>query len=197
MFGQKSKPAIPQNENRGNNRGVAAVSPVIRAASPIRPTDLRRREPTRAAIAAIDDGDAAVIDSTETGSEPVPFEPRREEKRLIVGKGIVLKGEVSACDRLVVEGSVEACLTDSDVIVIAEGGHYKGSANINEADIGGTFEGKLTAQNRLIVRATGHVIGEIRYGELEVERGGKMSGNIQNVAETEASSSDVKASQGD
>ena len=45
--------------------------------------------------------------------------------------------------------------------------------------------------------ATGHVIGEIRYGELEVERGGKMSGNIQNVVETEASSSDVKASQGD
>ncbi len=173
MFGQISKPAIPQ----------------------LRPADLRPREPARVAVTAIDD--AAEADATESGSEPLPFAPRREEKRLIVGKGIVLKVEVSACDRLVVEGSIEASLTDSDVVVIAEGGVYKGSAQINEADIGGTFEGKLTAHNRLIVRATGHVIGEIRYGELEVELGGKMSGNIQNVVETEASSGDVKASQGD
>ena len=200
MFGQKSKPAIPQLDDRGKNRGIASVSPVGRAASPIRPADLRPRHPARVAVTAIDAIDAITdTDATEIGSEPVPFEPRREEKRLIVGKGIVLKGEVSACDRLVVEGSVEASLTDSDVVVIAEGGVYKGNAQINEADIAGTFEGTLTAQNRLIVRASGHIIGEIRYGELEVESGGKMSGDIQNVteAEAEAASDDVKASQGD
>ena len=173
MFGQISKPAIPQ----------------------LRPADLRPREPARVAVTAIDA--AAEADATESGSEPLPFAPRREEKRLIVGKGIVLKVEVSACDRLVVEGSIEASLTDSDVVVIAEGGEYKGSAHINEADIAGTFEGTLTAQNRLIVRASGHIIGEIRYGELEVERGGKMSGDIQNVAESESGDGNVKASQGD
>lgn len=133
----------------------------------------------------------------EDNPEPVPFEPRREEKRLIVGKGIVLKGEVSACDRLVVEGSVEASLRDSDVVVIAEGGEYKGSANINEADVAGKFDGVLTARNRLIVRATGHVNGEVRYGELEVERGGRVTGDIQVANEADTDGNEATASQGD
>jgi cytoskeletal protein CcmA (bactofilin family) len=141
-------------------------------------------------------GDAAEIEAAESSAEPVPFEPRREEKRLIVGQGIVLKGEVSACDRLVVEGRVEVSLNDSDVIVIAEGGEYRGNAHINEADISGKFEGSLTVRKRLIVRATGQVNGEIRYGELEVERGGRMSGDLQFLDEVD-SGGEVKASQGD
>src|SRR5690349_6505981 len=35
-----------------------------------------------------------------------------EGKKLIVGREIVLTGEIRACDRLVVEGRVEAALTD-------------------------------------------------------------------------------------
>jgi len=32
---------------------------------------------------------------------------------------------------------------------------------------------------RLLIRATGHVSGTITYGEIEIERGGKVSGVIQ------------------
>ncbi len=195
MFGQKSKPSMPLHDSRGNSRGIAVVAPAARAPSPIRPADIRHKEPTQAAI-AMARGDAAEAEAAESSAEPVPFEPRREEKRLIVGQGIVLKGEVSACDRLVVEGRVEVSLNDSDVIVIAEGGEYRGNAHINEADISGKFEGSLTVRKRLIVRATGQVNGEIRYGELEVERGGRMSGDLQFLDEVD-NGGEVKASQGD
>lgn len=196
MFGQKSKPGVPLHDSHGNNRGIAAVAPAARAASPIRPAEIRHKERSRV-TAAVSPMTSAGTVTEEGDSEPVQFEPRREEKRLIVGKGIVLKGEISACDRLVVEGSVEASLTDSNVVVIAEGGEYKGSANINEADIAGKFEGVLTARNRLIVRATGHVNGEVRYGELEVERGGRVSGDVQVADVAEAGGTEIKAGQGD
>jgi cytoskeletal protein CcmA (bactofilin family) len=194
MFGQKSKPGVPFQDNPQNSRGISAVAPPARAPSPIRPAEIRHMERTRVAT-AVSPVTPAVAE--EDNPEPVSFEPRREEKRLIVGKGIVLKGEVSACDRLVVEGSVEASLRDSDVVVIAEGGEYKGSANINEADVAGKFDGVLTARNRLIVRATGHVNGEVRYGELEVERGGRVSGDIQVANAADADGNEATASLGD
>ena len=157
MFGNKSKPEPPEKHP---------------AASPVAPRGPRLRVPETARKASVESAEPAV-------AETVPFEPRREEKQLIVGKGIVLKGEVSACDRLVVEGRVEASLKDSDVVVIAEGGEFKVSAEINEADVSGSFDGSLIVRKRLLLRASGRIDGEVRYGELEVERGGRITGTVQ------------------
>jgi cytoskeletal protein CcmA (bactofilin family) len=94
----------------------------------------------------------------------------------------VLSGEITTCDQLVVEGRVEAALTDTRVIEIRETGYIKGDAEIDEADIRGCYEGSLTVRNRLMIRSTGKVTGEIRYGMLEIECGGQLSGDIQIIA---------------
>lgn len=102
-----------------------------------------------------------------------------EMRKLIVGRDISLSGEITACDVLVVEGTVEAKLRDGRNIEIAESGLFKGSVEIDEADIGGRFEGDLIVRGRLRVRATGRINGSIRYSELEVEAGGQLIGEIQ------------------
>jgi cytoskeletal protein CcmA (bactofilin family) len=101
-----------------------------------------------------------------------------DPKTLIVGREITLSGEITACERLLVEGKVEVALGDCRIIEIAESGLFKGAAEIQEADIRGRFEGKLTVRGRLLIRATGTVTGEIRYGEIEIERGGTILGQI-------------------
>ncbi len=102
-----------------------------------------------------------------------------DPKTLIVGREISLNGQITACDRLVVEGKVEASLSDSRFVEIAESGMFKGNAEIDEADIRGRFEGKLSVAGRLLIRGTGKVIGEIRYGQIEIELGGQISGTIE------------------
>ena len=99
-------------------------------------------------------------------------------KRLIVGQGIRLSGEISSCDRLVVEGAVEATLNDTLALEIAESGRFTGGCEVEEADISGVYEGDLTVRKRLFVRGTGKLTGTVRYGELELERGGQIAGNI-------------------
>ena len=99
-------------------------------------------------------------------------------KRLIVGQGIRLSGEISSCDRLVVEGAVEATLNDTRALEIAESGRFTGGCEVEEADISGVYEGDLTVRKRLFVRGTGKLTGTVRYGELELERGGQIAGNI-------------------
>lgn len=101
----------------------------------------------------------------------------QEGSKLIVGKDIQLKGEITACDTLVVEGRVEASM-DSRMIQVAESGLFSGEAGVDTAEIAGRFEGKLTARERLIVRSTGKVTGNVRYGRIEIEDGGEIAGDI-------------------
>ncbi|HUZ73465.1 MAG TPA: polymer-forming cytoskeletal protein [Stellaceae bacterium] len=107
--------------------------------------------------------------------------PKRdtEQRRLIVGREISLTGEITSCDRLIVEGSVEANLNNCREVEIAETGLLKGTAAIDDAEIRGRFEGTLTVRKRLLIRATGKITGTVRYGQLEVECGGQISGDIQ------------------
>ncbi len=102
-----------------------------------------------------------------------------EQRRLIVGRDISLSGEIGSCDVLVVEGTVEAKLREGHSIEIANSGLFKGSVEIDEADIGGRFEGDIAVRGRLTVRSTGKITGSIKYGELSVEAGGQLVGDIQ------------------
>ena len=101
------------------------------------------------------------------------------ESKLTVGPNIKLKGvEITDCDTLVVEGSVEATM-DSRVIQISERGSFKGSAEIDIAEIRGSFDGTLTVRQKRVIYATGKVTGRVRYGKVVIEEGGQLSGEIE------------------
>jgi cytoskeletal protein CcmA (bactofilin family) len=99
--------------------------------------------------------------------------------KLIVGPNIKLKGvEITDCDTLVVEGFVEATM-DSRVMQIAQNGSFKGSAEIDIAEIHGAFDSDLTVRQKLVIYATGKVSGKIRYGNVVIEEGGQLAGDVQ------------------
>ncbi len=60
---------------------------------------------------------------------------------LTVGSDILLKGEIATCDRLVIEGKVDATLNDVGTVELAEAGSFKGIAQVENAEISGLFEG--------------------------------------------------------
>ncbi len=130
-------------------------------------------------------GTAPVATPAATPVAPPTFEAKPvastvdSSKRLIVGQGISLSGEITACDRLVVEGSVQVTLNQTRAIEITETGEFtNGKAEVEEAEISGIYEGELTVRNRLLIRSTGRVKGTVRFGEIEVERGGRITGSI-------------------
>lgn len=119
---------------------------------------------------------------TPAPAEAKPAAPKPAaamEKRLIVGHGISLSGEITACDRLVVEGDVQVTLNQTKAIEISETGKFtNGKAEVDEAEISGVYEGELTVRGRLLIRSTGRVNGNVRFGEIEVERGGQITGSV-------------------
>jgi cytoskeletal protein CcmA (bactofilin family) len=111
-------------------------------------------------------------------AEPLPHSKPENSAKLTVGPNIKLKGvEITDCDTLVIEGTVEASV-NSRVLQIAEPGAYKGSAEIDLAEVRGVFDGNLVARHKLVIFATGRVTGKIRYGKIVIEEGGQISGDI-------------------
>jgi len=106
---------------------------------------------------------------------PRPTEPRT----MIVGQGIAISGDIRSCNKLVIEGSLEAKLHDCRQVEIAEHGTFKGNASVEECEVSGLFDGELVVSKRLLIRATGHVSGTITYAQIEIERGGKLSGTVR------------------
>jgi cytoskeletal protein CcmA (bactofilin family) len=122
----------------------------------------------------------APVAAAPQATQAVASTPAKEgESKLTVGPNIKLKGvEITDCDTLVVEGSVEATM-DSRVIQISERGAFKGSAEIDVAEIRGLFDGNLTARQRLVIYSTGKVTGKVRYGKVIIEEGGQLSGEVE------------------
>ena len=102
-----------------------------------------------------------------------------DRRTLIVGREISFTGDVTSCDRLIIEGAIEVNLQNCQNIIIAETGIFRGDGSTENADVHGRVEGGLVVRKRLLIRASGHVSGTITYGEIEIEAGGKISGTIQ------------------
>ncbi|MFQ5773368.1 MAG: polymer-forming cytoskeletal protein [Kiloniellaceae bacterium] len=111
-----------------------------------------------------------------------PAYARTEQKKLgrllLVGRDIRLAGEIKTCERLVVEGAIEGDLSDTRSLEIAETGRFRGTAVVETCVVGGAFDGELTVRGVLALRPTARVTGTIRYGEIEIERGGRIAGDF-------------------
>ena len=99
-------------------------------------------------------------------------------RKLVIGQGITLSGEIEACDHLIVEGTVEAALKGASQMDVSESGAFYGAVEIDEAVIAGHFEGDLTVKGRLTIRSSGTITGTIAYKELAIEAGAVLDGTV-------------------
>lgn len=194
---EDEKPAMETNDDLGKS-GLKPAGTLGSSKPPVMPARIPEaaRTETRPAIEMprrIDTPTQPTPSAlTMPGATPPARKSETEHRKLIVGREIALSGEITSCDRLVVEGSVEANLANCHDIDIAESGLFKGSASIEEAEIRGRFEGTLTVRKRLLIRSTGKVIGTVRYGQIEIECGGQISGDVQMLNEPAAATSPMK-----
>lgn len=175
LFGKREDTSPPQSSVRPAGYGMQPTTPAKAESNTV---PMPKPETTNSSL-----------ESAASAANPQlpPLEDNGHQgSKLIVGPGIKLKGaEIQDCDTLVVEGRVEATM-DSRVIQIADQGSFAGKVNIDVAEIRGRFEGELTARKQLIIHATGHVSGKIRYGKIVIQEGGELTGDVKSLSAGEA-----------
>lgn len=170
---------------------AASAAPAPAASAPAaQPAPAFRPVPPQAAMAATRPAVPASQAPSAAPERPAAPASRVAAKRILtVGPDIQMKGEITTCDRVVIEGMVDATMRDVHTVELAETGSLKGTAEVEDAEISGSFEGDLVVRGKITVYASGRVRGNITYGEIEIQRGGQISGNIRNVAEAKQASS--------
>jgi len=113
-------------------------------------------------------------------SPPKPSQPKPAAEgaaNLHAGPGVKLRGEITGCDIIKVEGTIEGDVAARQLI-LCPGGNFIGTAEVDEAEIEGKFEGTLAVRGRLMLRSSGRIDGTLDYGQIEIERGGEIAGQI-------------------
>lgn len=110
------------------------------------------------------------------GNTTQGFRPDQENVAYI-GAGVTLKGEISVPDLIVVDGTIEGDIT-ARVVCVGQSGVIRGNISATEADISGSITDHIEIKQLLIVRATGRVEGRVMYGEIELEKGAVVTGDL-------------------
>jgi cytoskeletal protein CcmA (bactofilin family) len=100
------------------------------------------------------------------------------------GEGVTFKGSITAPERIVVHGTVEGDLAARDLLV-GPTGTIKGNVRVDLADVQGKILQNIEARVCLSLRKTGRIEGSAVYGEIEIEKGGVLSGEVSSIKGSE------------
>lgn len=183
--GEEMAASIPGGTAGGATPGVAKAParPEPSAISKPRPSATAPYDPTRRVSDYMLPGARRDLRAPGTAGEG---------RKLVVGQDISLAGEIKSCEQLIVEGEVEADLKGCRLLQISESGLFRGCAEVELAEISGRFEGDLVVTERLTLRGTGRISGSLRYAELEIERGGRILGSLDDLSQPAAAPAEIR-----
>ncbi|RKS01115.1 polymer-forming cytoskeletal protein [Flavobacterium sp. 102] len=90
-------------------------------------------------------------------------------------EGTTITGDIVSPADFRLDGHLIGNFQSKGKIVIGPAGSVKGDIVCKNADIEGTFEGKIQVQEILNVKSKSHIIGEVICGKLSVEPGAEFS----------------------
>ncbi len=107
---------------------------------------------------------------------------RRSAQKVIMdlGKSVVIKGELSASEDLTLDGQMEGSVTLPDhTLTIGPAANIKASISAKTVVIVGAVTGNVTAGEKVEIRATGSVTGDLTSPRLVVAEGGHLRGTVE------------------
>jgi cytoskeletal protein CcmA (bactofilin family) len=100
-----------------------------------------------------------------------------KENSIFIGEGVVFSGSIKAPNQAIISGKFDGELEARDVLIGASG-VVTGKTTAQFVDVKGELNENVTSRELLIVRNTGRVRGTVTYGEIEIERGGQVKGDM-------------------
>jgi cytoskeletal protein CcmA (bactofilin family) len=100
---------------------------------------------------------------------------------ITIGQGVKFVGSISLRGKAFINGSVTGDLTADD-IEVGQFGVVKGKTMSREMNIHGQVHEDVKCVEHVLVQATGLVTGKLAYGELEIKKGGQITGSMNHLS---------------
>jgi len=110
-----------------------------------------------------------------------------------IGKSVVVKGELSGSEDLTIDGVVEGTIElKQNVLTIGPSGRIKAQIAAKSVVVQGEVHGNITATERVDVRETGSVDGDVVAPRVAISDGAHFRGSID-MQRTAAPKAETKA----
>jgi cytoskeletal protein CcmA (bactofilin family) len=96
---------------------------------------------------------------------------------ITIGQGVTFVGSISARGRAFINGKVTGEISVDD-LQVGEHGVIKGKTKSREMNIHGEIHDEVACSEHVLVNSTGLINGKLIYGELEIQKGGRVTGSI-------------------
>ncbi len=104
----------------------------------------------------------------------------------VIGKGMVIKGEIKSRENLHIDGEISGTLEMPDCrLSVGREGKLEANVTAREIDLMGVAEGDLEATSKIIVHKGARLIGDLRAPGILIEEGAYVKGKIEIVNKVE------------
>ena len=135
------------------------------------------------------------ISGTPSGAPPVPSVPSREPARVVltpqsaeslrpdvahIGKSIAIKGELSGSEDVYLDGELEGRVELLDgSLTVGPGGRIRGNLQAPQILIRGRVDGNLYGRERVELKKSAILVGDIYTPRIAIEDGAYLKGNVR------------------
>jgi cytoskeletal protein CcmA (bactofilin family) len=119
----------------------------------------------------------------ETASR-IPTPALSNSPHTVVGQSIVLQGKLAGSEDLLIEGQFEGTITlEENCVTVGPEGQVKAEIRARQVVILGMVTGNITAREKVEVRRSGRVVGDLLAGAIVIEEGAYLKGSIDILRE--------------
>ena len=96
-----------------------------------------------------------------------------------IGKGLLIKGEISGSESLFIDGKVEGSINlPGNRVTVGRNGQVAASITAREIVVLGKVKGNVVASDRVDIRAEGSLTGDVAAARISIEDGAYFKGGI-------------------
>lgn len=151
-------------DKKSQSAGPSSARPIALPVAPApSPVEVRMPEPLHKALSPAAEGQPA---------------------RTILGPSVTLRGDLAADEDLTIEGKFDGTLhLPAHCLTVGPQGQVKADVQTSRAVVQGTVTGNITASERIEIRKTGKVMGDLVAPGIAIEDGAYFKGSIEIVRE--------------
>lgn len=116
-----------------------------------------------------------------------PYDHARDTNSSVLGPTLKFKGELTADEDLLIQGTIEGSIKHSSSLTIGESGHVKADVSAEYIAVEGRVEGDLKGSKCVKIRESAKIDGNVVSPSVSLVEGAKFNGKIDMESDPAAS----------